>query len=109
MLRVRREVSNLMYRYLSSDCNINYSKTQAGSDSINSVLVRAESSPIMKLSEGVEDYRLMRKYFSENYLTMDSIYSAAEKTDLLIRLVEDIHDCVDIMENRSLKPATNNI
>ena len=32
--------------------------------------------------------------------------SAADKTVLLMKLVEDIHDCVDIMNNRSLKLAS---
>jgi hypothetical protein len=39
----------------------------------------------MKISAGVEDL------------------SPADKTFLLMELVEQIHDCVDIMENRSLK------
>ena len=28
--------------------------------------------------------------------------NAADKTELLLKLVEDIHECVDIMNNRSL-------
>ena len=45
---------------------------------------QSSSSSIMEMTEDAEDL------------------SADEKTRLLIRLVDDLHDCVDIMQNRSL-------
>jgi len=81
---VRRGVAQLLYRYLSTSSNIHYSKTQGDSGHPGA----GEQSSIMKMSEGLEDL------------------SAADKTVLLMKLVEDIHDCVDIMNNRSLKLAS---
>jgi len=77
-------VAQLLYRYLSTSSNIHYSKTQGDSGHPGA----GEQSSIMKMSEGLEDL------------------SAADKTVLLMKLVEVIHDCVDIMNNRSLKLAS---
>ena len=91
----------------------------AGSAQIEGVIL-GETSPIMKLSEGVEDLRLANysyksisriqnlyfiHLFYERLLKLRKYFSPADKTELLMGLVEDIHDCVDIMENRSLKIA----
>jgi len=75
---VRQGVTQLLYRYLSTKPNMQYSKTTVSGQ-------QGDESSIMKISAGVEDL------------------SAADKTLLLMKMVDQIHDCVDIMENRSLK------
>ena len=85
---VQSKLSQLIYRYLSTKSDLNY--TKSGSLSKDSIESRSTSgsdetsSSIMKLSEDVDD------------LNPD------EKTRLLISLVDDLHECVDIMQNRSL-------
>ena len=120
--KVRRAITEILYRYLSTNSNIHYSKTEgerAGSAQREGVIL-GETSPIMKLSEGVEDLRLANysyksisriqnlyfiHLFYERLSKLRKYFSPAVKTELLMKLVEDIHDCVDIMENRSLKIA----
>jgi len=75
LAEVQIKLSQLIYRYLST--RTAYSPERPDSP-------RPENSSIMRLSEGVED------------LNPD------QKTRLLISLVDDLHDCVDIMHNRSL-------
>lgn len=74
-------MSQLIYRYLSTKSDFTFTKTANSSvDNASSV----ETSSMMHVSEDVDDL------------------DADEKTRLLISLVDDIHDCVDIMQNRSL-------
>lgn len=81
LLSVQREVANLMYRYLCTSTTMHYSKTGHQADN---TLMKEESSSIMKLSEGIEDL------------------CPADKTELLLGLIPDLHDCVDIMHNRRI-------
>ena len=81
LLKVRSGVVQLLYRYLSTNPNIHYRKTMGNGNYENTeTTVNEERSHIMQMtsSEGLEDL------------------SAADKTELLLKLVEDIHECVDI-------------
>jgi len=88
LAEVQIKLSQLIYRYLSTKSDFNY--TKSGYSSEDSEGKRSSSRPvdasssIMHMSEDVDD------------LNPD------EKTRLLISLVDDLHDCVDIMQNRSL-------
>ena len=81
--KVRNNAVQLMYRYLSTDPNINYDKAMKDNVEDTGHSVYEERSQIMRItsSEGLEDL------------------SAADKTELLLKLVEDIHDIADIKAN----------
>ena len=87
LLKVKNGVVQHLHRYLSTNPNINYRKTTdyhvfGGHGNVT----HEERSDIMRMtsSEGLDEL------------------NAADKTELLLKLVEDIHECVDIMKNRSL-------
>ena len=82
LAEVQIKTSQLMYRYLSTKSDFTYTKSGYSSEDSESSV--ETSSSMMNMSEDVDD------------LNPD------EKTRLLISLVDDIHDCVDIMQNRSL-------
>ena len=88
LAEVQIKLSQLIYRYLSTKSDFNY--TKSGYSSEDSEGKRSSSRPvdasssIMHMSEDVDD------------LNPD------EKTRLLISLVDDLHDCVDIIHHRSL-------
>jgi hypothetical protein len=83
---VQTKLGQLIYRYLSTKTDLNYTKGANQVNKSESINNRSESysSSIMAMSEDVDDM------------------NPDEKTRLLISLVEDLHDCVDIMQNRSL-------
>ena len=72
-----------MYRYLSTFPHIHYDKTMKDNVEDPGYSVFEERSQIMRItsSDGLEDL------------------SAADKTELLLKLVEDIHDIADIKAN----------
>ena len=78
-------LGQFIYRYLAAKDNtdLKYTKTQTDTSSMPAA-ERSSSSSIMEMTEDAEEL------------------SADEKTRLLVRLVDDLHDCVDIMQNRSL-------
>jgi len=86
LTEVQIKISQLIYRYLSTKSDFKYTKSgKVSEDSkVNTSGPSDTSSSIMNLSEDVDD------------LNPD------EKTRLLISLVDDLHDCVDIMQCRSL-------
>jgi len=85
---VQVKLSHLIYRYLSTKsdpvCNNKSGYSSEDSDGTRSTSSVGSGSSIMNLTDEVED------------LNPD------EKTRLLLTLVDDLHDCVDIMQNRSL-------
>ena len=78
--KVRNNAVQLMYRYLSTFPHIHYDKTMKDNVEDPGYSVFEERSQIMRItsSDGLEDL------------------SAADKTELLLKLVEDIHDIADI-------------
>ena len=84
LAEVQIKLSHLIYRYLATKNDFNYTKSGYTSEDSQGERTSYETSSIMKMSEDVDD------------LNPD------EKTRLLISLVDDLHDCVDIMQNRSL-------
>merc|ERR1712154_140464 len=88
LVEIQGKLCQLIYRYLSAQTDFTYTKSgysSEDSDSArNSPSTSTTNSSIMNLSEDVDDL------------------SAGEKTSLLINLVDDLHDCVDIMQRRSL-------
>ena len=84
LLKIRNGAVKLLYRYLSTEPNIHYTKTteQGNVDGNRNTM---QQSHIMQMtsSEGLEDL------------------SAADNTELLLKLVEDIHSCVDILQFKS--------
>ena len=85
LVEVQRSLGQFIYRYLAAKDNtdLKYTKTQTDTSSLPAA-EKSSSSSIMEMTEDAEDL------------------SADEKTRLLIRLVDDLHDCVDIMQHRSL-------
>jgi len=85
---VQVKLSHLIYRYLSTKgdkvCNNKSGYSSEDSDGARSTSSVCSGSSIMNLSDEVDD------------LNPD------EKTRLLLTLVDDLHDCVNIMQNRSL-------
>ena len=81
--KVRNNAVQLMYRYLSTFPHIHYDKTMKDNVEDPGYSVFEERSQIMRItsSDGLEDL------------------SAADKTELLLKLVEDIHDIADIKAN----------
>ena len=81
---VRNGAVQLMYRYLSTDPNIHYYKTVEDSVENSGNSVYEERSEIIRMSssEGLENL------------------NATKKTELLLKLVDDIHYVADIMANR---------
>ena len=98
LAEVQIKLTQLIYRYLSTKSDLTYSKSRFSSDSDEAEETSPRSSPtvenssVMNLSEFGLEHRL----------------SPDEKTRLLINLVDDVHDCVDIMMNRSLLVQTDN-
>eukprot|EP00092_Neocalanus_flemingeri_P106433 GFUD01136567.1.p1 GENE.GFUD01136567.1~~GFUD01136567.1.p1 ORF type:complete len:565 (-),score=121.26 GFUD01136567.1:47-1741(-) len=89
LAEVQIKLSQLIYRYLSTKSDFSYTKGGYSSeDSEGTSRPDVTSSSIMNMSEDVEDI------------------NPDEKTRLLISLVDDLHDCVDIMQNRSLLVQT---
>ena len=92
LAEVQSKLRQLIYRYLSSKRDLNYTKCEYLSEDTEGKRITARSdetsSSIMKISEYVDDL------------------SPDEKTRLLISLVDDLHDCVDIMHHRSLLVQT---
>jgi len=88
LVEIQGKLCQLIYRYLSAQTDFTYTKSgysSEDSDSArNSPSNSTTNSSIMNLSEDVDEM------------------SAGEKTSLLINLVDDLHDCVDIMQRRSL-------
>ena len=86
LTEVQIKISQLIYRYLSTKSDFKYTKSgKVSEDSkVNTSGPSDTSSSIMNMSQDVDD------------LNPD------EKTRLLISLVDDLHDCVDIMQYRSL-------
>lgn len=88
LAEVQIKLSQLIYRYLSTKSDFNYTKsgylTEERGGTGPTSRPRETSSSIMNLSEDIEDI------------------DPDEKTRLLISLVDDLHDCVDIMQHRSL-------
>ena len=85
LLAVQSSLCQFIYRYLAAKDNtdLKYTKTVKTDTSLSEPGTLCSSS-IMKKSEDMDDL------------------DPAAKTSLLISLVEDVHDCVDIMQNRSL-------
>ena len=87
-MEVQSKLSQLIYRYLSTKSDSKY--TKCGNTSVDSKVTTSgpdasdTSSSIMNLSQDVDD------------LNPD------ERTRLLVSLVDDLHDCVDIIHHRSL-------
>ena len=98
LAEVQIKLTQLIYRYLSTKSDLTYSKSRFSSDSDEA----EESSP--RSSPAVENSSVMNlsEFGLEHRLSPD------EKTRLLINLVDDVHDCVDIMMNRSLLVQTDN-
>ena len=90
LAEVQVKLSQLIYRYLAAKSDLNYTKgvhTSEDYKAIENTSRKNEASScssIMPMSDHVE------------HLNPD------EKTRLLISLVDDLHDCVDIIHNRSL-------
>ena len=85
LAKVQIKLGQLIYRYLSTKTDLNYTKSERITNALRS---DKDSSSIMKMSEDVDD------------LNPD------EKTRLLFSLVDDLHDCVDILQHRSLVVQT---
>ena len=85
LAKVQIKLGQLIYRYLSTKTDLNYTKSERITNALRS---DEDSTSIMKMSEDVDD------------LNPD------EKTRLLLSLVDDLHDCVDILQNRSLVVQT---
>jgi len=88
LAEVQIKLSQLIYRYLSTKSDFNYTKSgylsEDNEGTRNTSRPDETSSSIMSMSEDIDDI------------------NPDEKTRLLISLVDDLHDCVDIMQNRSL-------
>ena len=88
-MSVQNSLCQFIYRYLAAKDNTHLKYTKTKTDSCSSTEPgTSSSSSIMEMSEDVDD------------LNPD------QKTKLLISLVDDLHDCVDIMQNRSLLVQT---
>ena len=92
LVSVQSSLCQFIYRYLAAKDNtdLKYTKT-VKTDTSLSEPGTSFSSSIMKKSEDMDDL------------------DPAAKTSLLISLVEDVHDCVDIMQNRSLLVQRENL
>ena len=82
LAEIKIKTSQLLYRYLSTKSDFTYTKSGYSSEDSESSV--ETSSNMMTMSEDVDDL------------------NPGEKSRLLISLVDDIHDCVEIMQNRSL-------
>ena len=83
---MQHPLSQLIYSYLSTKSHFKYTKSGKLYEDrkVNTSGPSDTSSSIMNMSQDVDD------------LNPD------EKTRLLISLVDDLHDCVDIMQYRRL-------
>ena len=88
LAEVQAKLSQLIYRYLSTKSD--FTGTKSGYSSEDSDGARSTSS--------VSTSSSMMGMGGEN---MDDL-TPDEKTNLLLSLVDDLHDCVDIIQNRSL-------
>ena len=81
---VQNSLCQFIYRYLAAKDNsdLKYTKT-IKTETSSAEPGTSYCSSIMKMSEDVDNL------------------NPAHKTSLLISLVDDLHDCVDIMQNRS--------